>query len=134
MSMDVKSSGGPKSDINITPLVDILLVLLIIFMVITPIMQTGFESQVPPKAPPSSNPANSNAIVLQISADGSMAINKGPVSMQDLGEKLGAIYATRADKVLFVDADNKVPYETVIKALDIARGQGKVETIGFVLN
>jgi len=133
MAMNVGGRGA-MSDINITPLVDVLLVLLIIFMVITPILQSGFYTQVPPKAPPNPNQGPSQAIVLQISANGAMAINKQPVSFQDLGEKLGAIYATRADKVLFVDADDKVQYETVVRALDICRGPGKVETIGFVVN
>lgn len=133
MSMSVGSGQGPQADINITPLVDVLLVLLIIFMVITPILQKGFSTQVPQKAESVSN-APSTAIVLQIERGGGMAINRQPVSMQDLGEKLGAIYATRADKILFVDADDKAAYETVVKALDIARGPGKVETIGFVLN
>ncbi len=134
MAMSVGGGSGPKSDINITPLVDVLLVLLIIFMVITPILQKGFNTQVPQKAPPSSNPSQSNAIVLQIDAGGGMSINRQPVTMQDLGEKLGAIYATRADKIIFVDPDDKTPYETVVKALDICRGPGRVETIGFVLN
>jgi len=120
--------------LDVTPLVDILLVLIIIFMVITPILQKGFTTQVPPKAPPSTNPSQSNAIVLQIDAGSGMSINRQPVTLQDLGERLGAIFATRADKVLFVDVDDKAPYESVVKALDIARGPGKVETIGFVLN
>jgi len=133
MSMTVGTKGA-MADINITPLVDIVLVLLIIFMVITPILQKGFNTQVPPKAPPTTDPSKTNAIVLSIDASGNMAINKQPVTMQDLGEKLGAIYATRADKVLFVDADDKATYENVVKALDICRGPGHVETIGFVLN
>ncbi|MEW6758560.1 MAG: ExbD/TolR family protein [Acidobacteriota bacterium] len=134
MSMNVSKGHGAMSDINVTPLVDILLVLIIIFMVITPILQKGFTTQVPPKAPPSTNPSQSNAIVLQIDAGSGMSINRQPVTLQDLGERLGAIFATRADKVLFVDVDDKAPYESVVKALDIARGPGKVETIGFVLN
>jgi biopolymer transport protein TolR len=134
MGMNVGSGSGPKSDINITPLVDVLLVLLIIFMVITPILQKGFNTQVPQKAPPSAAPQNSTAIVLQIDAGGNMTINKQPVTLQDLGEKLGAIYATRADKVIFVDPDDKTSYDLVVKALDICRGPGRVETIGFVLN
>lgn len=133
MSMNVGGKGA-MADINITPLVDIVLVLLIIFMVITPILQKGFNTQVPPKAPPTTDPSRTNAIVLSIDASGNMSINKQSVTMQDLGEKLGAIYATRADKVLFVDADDKATYENVVKALDICRGPGHVETIGFVLN
>lgn len=135
MGMSVSKGGSaPKSDINITPLVDILLVLLIIFMVITPILQKGFTTQVPQKAPPTTNPSQSNAIVLQIDANGGMSINRQPVTLSDLGEKLGAIYATRADKVIFIDPDDKASYDLVVKALDICRGPGKVETIGFVLN
>jgi biopolymer transport protein TolR len=133
MSMHVGSRGA-MSDINVTPLVDVLLVLIIIFMVITPILQKGFNTQVPPKAPPTTDPSKTNAIVLSIDASGNMSINKQPVTMQDLGEKLSAIYATRADKVLFVDADDKATYENVVKALDLCRGPGHVETIGFVLN
>jgi biopolymer transport protein TolR len=134
MSMNVSSSRGSMADINITPLVDVLLVLIIIFMIITPLLQKGFETQMPPKAPPTTDPSKTNAIVLSIDAGGNMAINKQAVTMADLGEKLGAIYATRADKVIFVDADDKASYETVVKALDICRWPGHVETIGFVLN
>jgi biopolymer transport protein ExbD len=134
MSMSV-GSGKANSDINITPLVDVVLVLLIIFMVITPILQKGFDTSIPQKAenlPP--NQAPQNTIVLQVDAEGNMSVNKQPVTMVDLGEKLGAIYSTRPDKILFVDADDKVNYEKLVKILDICKGPGKVETIGFVLN
>lgn len=134
MAMNVGKSRGTMADINVTPLVDILLVLIIIFMVITPILQKGFTSQVPPKAPPTSNPSQSNVIVLAIDAGNNLSINRQPVTFQELPERLSAIYATRADKILFVDVDDKATYETVVKALDVARGPGKVETIGFVLN
>lgn len=133
MSMDIGASR-PKSDINITPLVDVLLVLIIIFMVITPILQKGFDAQVPEKAEAKAGAPAPNVIVLQIAAEGGMAINRSPVTMADLGDRLGAIYATRPDKILFVDADDRAKYQKVVEALDIARSQGKVETIGFVLN
>ena len=134
MAMATKSFGSPKSDINITPLVDVVLVLLIIFMVITPILQKGFDTSVPQKAQATPTPAQ-NTIILQIDPEGNMSINKQPVNMTDLGEKLGAIYSARPDKVLFVDADDKTSYEKLVKILDICRSpQGKVETIGFVLN
>ncbi len=131
MSMDIGASKA-KSDINITPLIDVLLVLLIIFMVITPLLQKGFNTQVPQKAQSQSKP--SNVIVLQIDANGGLSINKKSVTFNDLGDELNAIYSTRPDKVLFVDGDDNVRYEDVIKAVDIAKSQGKVETIGFVLN
>jgi biopolymer transport protein ExbD len=132
MSMSV-GSGKANSDINITPLVDVVLVLLIIFMVITPILQKGFDTSVPQKAQNTPTPAQ-NTIVLQVDAEGNMSVNKQPVTILDLGEKLGAIYSTRPDKILFVDADDKVNYEKLVKILDICKGPGKVETIGFVLN
>lgn len=132
MSMDIGASKA-KSDINITPLIDVLLVLLIIFMVITPILQKGFDTQVPQKAQSQSS-SPSNVIVLQIDANGGLSINKKSVTFHDLGDELNAIYSTRPDKVLFVDGDDNVRYEDVIKAVDIAKSQGKVETIGFVLN
>lgn len=129
------SNKGAMANPNITPLIDVLLVLMIIFMIITPIVQKGFYTQVPPKAPPTSKPAGpTTAIVLQISANGAMAINHTPVTMQQLGDRLFTIYSTRADKVLFIDADDKVPYDKVVKALDLAKGRGHVETIGFVVN
>lgn len=133
MSMDIGASKA-KSDINITPLIDVLLVLLIIFMVITPLLQKGFDTQVPQKAQSSLNPPQSNVIVLQIDANGGLSINKKSVNFNDLGDELNAIYSTRPDKVLFVDGDDNVRYEDVIKAVDIAKSRGKVETIGFVLN
>lgn len=129
------STKGAMANPNITPLIDVLLVLMIIFMIITPIVQKGFYTQVPPKAPPTNKPVGPiTAIVLQMSANGAMAINHNPVSMQQLGDRLFTIYSTRSDKVLFIDADDKVPYDKVVKALDLAKGRGQVETIGFVVN
>jgi biopolymer transport protein TolR len=133
MSMDV-GAAKTKSDPNITPLIDVLLVLLIIFMVITPILQKGFDSQVPQKATNADRNPNSNVIVLQIDPSGNLSINKENVTFNDLGDRLNAIYSTRPDKILFVDADDHAKYDDVIKAIDVAKGQGKVETIGFVLN
>lgn len=133
MSMSLGGSHA-KSDINITPLVDVLLVLIIIFMVITPIIQKGFDAQVPEKAEAKPGAPSPNVIVLQVTEGGDLFINRSGVSLADLGDRLGAIYATRPDKILFVDAEDKADYETVVKCLDIARSQGNVETIGFVLN
>lgn len=132
MAMEIGASKA-KSDINITPLIDVLLVLLIIFMVLTPILQKGFDTQVPQKAQPNQPPSQSNVIVLQIDANGGLSINKKSVSFTNLGDELLAIYSTRPDKILFVDADDRARYEEVIKAIDIAK-ISKVETIGFVLN
>jgi biopolymer transport protein ExbD len=122
------------SGINITPLVDIVLVLLIIFMVVTPMLHSGIPAQVPKRAPSVSPKTHLPSIVLQIDANDRMSINKQRVTMDDLGMKMAAIYATRPDKVLFVDAADNASYAFVVKALDVARGRGKVETIGFILS
>lgn len=133
MAMDVGGSHA-KSDINITPLVDVLLVLIIIFMVITPIIQKGFDAQVPEKTEAKPGAAPPNVIVLQVTEGGDLFINKGGVSEADLGDRLAAIYATRPDKILFVDAEDGAEYQKVVKCLDVAKSMGGVETIGFVLN
>ena len=129
------STKGTMANPNITPLIDVLLVLMIIFMIITPIVQKGFYTQVPPKAKPTNGPPPpSTAIVLQMSSNGAMAINHTPVTMQELGDRFFQIYSTRPDKVLFIDVDDKVQYSLVVKAIDLAKGRAKVKTIGFVVN
>jgi biopolymer transport protein ExbD len=95
-------------------------------------MRKWYDTQVPPKA---DKPSESRAIVLQIGPGGELSINKQAVASTELGEKLAAIYAARGtDRTLFVDADDQVPYETVVRALDVARGPGGVRDIGFVVN
>jgi biopolymer transport protein TolR len=124
------ATNGGGASINITPLVDILLVLLIIFMVITPIIQKGFQTTLPKGG--GSEP--SGAIVLQIFRDGRLFLNRQPVPEDDLAAQLGAIYRTRGDKVLFIDAEDRVPYGTLVRVLDTCRAPGRAETVGFVLN
>jgi biopolymer transport protein ExbD len=122
--------GKPQGEINVTPLVDIVLVLLIIFMVITPLMQKGFTGALPER----SKEGGGQAIVLQVGADGALFLNRESVKPEDLGERLSAVFAARSSKTLFVDADDKAPYEIVVKALDVCRAPGRAEAIGFVLN
>jgi biopolymer transport protein ExbD len=122
--------GQNASGINVTPLVDVLLVLLIIFMVITPMVQKGFQTQVPKRE----GGGASTAIVLQLLKDGRMALNRDLVAEGELPARLSAIYATRSDKTLFLDAEDGVRYETVVRVLDACRAPGRAETIGFVLN
>ena len=122
--------GSLNNDINVTPLVDIVLVLLVIFMVITPLMQKGFTGALPER----SSQDNDRAVVLQIAANGSLFLNRDPVKAGELGDRLSAVFAARASKALFVDADDKASYENVVKALDVCRAPGRAEVIGFVLN
>ena len=128
------SSGGAKSDINVTPFIDILLVLLIIFMVIQPTVQYDLRARVPDK-PPEDLPENviikSDAIVVAISQDGSIAINQDAVLLAQLGSRLFDIYSARANKNMFVQANRDLPFGDVIRVIDIAKGSG-VGDIGLM--
>ena len=134
MAMSSRSGPGPKSDINITPYIDILLVLLIIFMVIQPTTQYDLRARVPDK-PPEDLPENvvvkSDAIVLAMSLDGEISINQDPVSLNQLGARLFDIYSARANKNLFVQAHDELPFGTVIRVIDLAKGAG-VGDIGLL--
>jgi len=114
-------------EINVTPMIDVLLVLLIIFMVIVPAMPRGLNGALPQR---SVNPAHDpeSTIVVQIvsSHDGlvSYKINQEDVSITDLGTRLSAIFSLRANKVMFIKADDKLDFSTVAKVLDLGKGAG----------
>ena len=134
MAMSAHPSGGPKSDINITPYIDILLVLLIIFMVIQPTSQYDLRARVPEK-PPEDLPENvvvkSDAIVVTVTLEGEISINQDPVLLSQLGTRLFDIYSARANKNLFVQAHDELPFGTVIRVIDLAKGAG-VGDIGLM--
>src|SRR6266571_4954426 len=97
-------TGGPKADINMTPMIDVLLVLIIIFMVITPLTPKGLEALVPQPPPPNQKPNQSDlrTVVIVINADHSMSINNEPTDEAKLGPRLTEIFKTRAEHVVFV--------------------------------
>ena len=127
MSMQVGTKGGPKSDINITPYIDILLVLLIIFMVITPVRQMDLDVKVPQTnqdEDKTKSAIDPNVIVVSVGESAQIAINNEQTSIAQLGSKLQEIYSKRANKNMFVSASAKLPYGDVVKVIDIAKGAG----------
>ena len=119
------SKGGPQADINMTPMIDILLVLLIIFMVVQQSLQKGVSVQVPPKKdandPPPPPDANPDQIVLEVKAGQQYFLNRQPIPSANLQSFLAETYAQRPRKVLFIKGDEDVTYGDMIYAVDVAR-------------
>jgi biopolymer transport protein TolR len=134
MSMAVGTKKGPKCDINITPYIDILLVLLIIFMVITPVRQMDLDVKVPQPAPEdqTKNVVDPSVIVVSVGESAQIAINQDQTDIGSLGAKLQEIYSARANKNMFISASPKLPYGDVVKVIDIAKGAG-VGDIGLII-
>jgi len=125
--------GGPQSNINITPMIDVLLVLLIIFLVIQPALQKGIEVQVPPveEQQIQQNETPPDQIILEVRPGPSYFINQMPVPAQQLEAQIQAVFAQRPRKVLFVKGAENLAYGDVVRAIDAARGGG-IEVVGLV--
>ena len=127
MAMTGGGGKGSMSDINITPYIDILLVLLIIFMVIQPTTQYDLRARVPEEAPediPEDVIIKSDAIVVTIAANGALQINQEPVTLENLEENFKQLLPSLDEKSLLLKADKSVPHGTVVKVMDIARLSG----------
>jgi biopolymer transport protein ExbD len=118
------SSGGVQSDINVTPMIDVLLVLLIIFMITQPLSRMAMDIQVPPPDTPQTNQTPPNQIVLELGDNGSFTINGQPVPKDQLDTQIHAIYDQRPAKLLFIKAGPNRLYQDVVEAMDVARGAG----------
>ncbi len=130
MGASIGKAGALNNEPNVVPMIDVLLVLLIIFMVMQPMARKAIDLQLPDPTP-SVAPANavSDQIVLQVLLGDQYAINKEPVSKEGLLARLKQIYDPRPDKIMFVKGDPKAKYQSVIFAMDQARGAG-VKVIG----
>jgi biopolymer transport protein TolR len=127
------SKGGPVSEPNIVPLIDVLLVLIIIFMVITPRTPTGLQTLVPQPPPPDQKQTepDNRTIVVQVMTGGKLMINQDPSNWNDLGPRLFDIFKERADKIAFVKGDDNVEFAEVARAIDIMRGSG-IDHVGLI--
>jgi biopolymer transport protein ExbD len=131
--MQVGGGGSIKSDINVTPLVDVVLVLLIIFMVITPVVQMGYLVRVPPKAPANLPPsAVQDQIILRLLPDNRIMINKDEVTPDAFPSRIRDIIHGNTSKMVFFQGSPDVDYDATMKFLDSARAAG-CKNIGIIV-
>jgi|ERR1022692_3245180 len=133
MSMAVGGGGGLNADINMTPMIDVLLVLIIIFMVITPLVPKGLDTLVPQPNPNAEKqpPSTSRTIVIQVEMGGVIKINQDQVTEKELGPRLTDIFKTRAERVAFVRGADNLEFKEVAKVIDIAKEAG-VDKVGLM--
>jgi len=134
MGMEVGSKKGSIASMNVVPLIDILLVLLIIFMVITPLTAKGLEALVPQPAPP--NPQQkqdieAKTVVVQVLENNQLKINEDNADWDSLGPRLNDIFKLRAEKVAFVKGDDNVVFAQVARAIDVMRNSG-IDKVGLI--
>jgi biopolymer transport protein ExbD len=131
MAMQLGGGGGVKSDINVTPLVDVMLVLLIIMMIIAPLLQKGVDVRLPIATNSASKPETQDQTVLGIKADKTVWINGVEVRKEEMRTRLEAILETKKEKLILIKADEDAPYSAIMDAMDELRASG-IEDVGLI--
>ena len=131
MSMQLGSSSGVKSDINVTPLVDVMLVLLIIMMIVAPMLQKGVDVKLPTAVNRQDKPDTQEQTVVAVTADGRMHLNQVAIPDRDMPDRLNEALESKKEKIVYLKADQDASYGRVMAAFDALR-KANVENIGLI--
>src|ERR671916_890136 len=131
MAMNLGGGGGVKSDINVTPLVDVMLVLLIIMMIVAPLLQKGAPVRLPTAANSVDKPETEDQTVVAVTANGEFYVNGVPIPDTDLQRRVTEILEDKTDKIVLIKADEDASYGKVMDAMDELRAAG-IEDMGLI--
>ena len=131
MSMDLGGKGGVKSDINVTPLVDVMLVLLIIMMIVAPLLQKGVDGKLPTATNPVPKPETQDQTVVAVTADGRLHLNSREVPEGELAQRVTEVLETKKEKIVLIKADEDAQYGRVMAAMDALR-KAQIEDMGLI--
>jgi len=131
MAMDVGGAKGVKSDINVTPLVDVMLVLLIIMMLVAPMLQKGVDVKLPQAANTVDKPESQEQTVVAVAADRRLYLNSVPVREDDLGQRIREALENKTEKIVLIKGDEDAPYSAIMATMDKLR-EAQIENVGLV--